>query len=348
MFGTAGIPLHRSHDVAMLDLDGVVYHGARAIPGVAQALGAAREYGLVLKFITNNASRSTADVAATLTTLGIEATPDDVVTSAQAAARLLLDRYGAGARVVVLGADGLRQAVEAVGLVPMTPPEGAEPLTAEALVTGFGPDVRWSQVIRMAVAIRDGLPWVAANTDLSFPTEYGIAPGHGTLVRMLAEFTGVTPEVAGKPEPPLLEETIRRSGAECPLMVGDRLDTDIEGARRLGIDSLLVLTGVTGLGELVTARPEQRPTFLAPTLESLVRPMTGVEVSADTGNARTGGWRTEVVSGVLRVLASGPAESAAPEADPVGDWWRAVAAASWWHLDSTGAPVEVHELRVPR
>ena len=104
-----------------------------------------------------------------------------------------------------------------------------------------------------AVLIRDGLPYVASNTDGSVPTEFGLAPGHGALVRLISEFAGVEPVVAGKPSRPLLDETIRRVGGERPLMVGDRLDTDIEGAYRIGVDSLLVLTGVTGLEELAAA-----------------------------------------------------------------------------------------------
>ena len=130
---------------------------------------------------------------------------------------------------------------------------------AEAVVTGYGPDVLWGQIMRAAVRIQDGLWWVASNTDLTFPTTFGVAPGHGVLVETLRRFTGVEPVVAGKPARPLLDETVRRCGGERPLMVGDRLDTDIEGAHAAGVDSLLVMTGVTGLAELVAARARAAP-----------------------------------------------------------------------------------------
>ena len=141
-----------------------------------------------------------------------------------------------------------------------------------ALVTGYGPDVVWRDVMRAAVRVREGLPWIATNADMSIPTSYGVAPGHGVMVEMLSRFTGVEPEVAGKPHRPLLDEAVRRTGARSPLMVGDRLDTDIEGARAAGLDSLLVLTGVTDLALLVAAPPHQRPTYLSSTLAGLAQP----------------------------------------------------------------------------
>ena len=177
------------------------------------------------------------------------------MTSAQAAARLLADRLPPSAPVALLGAPALAAEVRLAGLepVPVDAPE------AQALVSGYGPDVLWREVMRAAVLVRDGLWWVASNTDASIPTCYGIAPGHGVLVDTVSRFAGVAPVVAGKPERPLLDETVRRIGGDHPLMVGDRLDTDIAGAVNAGLDSLLVLTGVTGLAELVRARPDERP-----------------------------------------------------------------------------------------
>ena len=217
------------HDLAMLDLDGVVYVDGEAVPQAAEAIATAREQRMRVAFITNNASRTPSTVAAHLHQLGVHADDADVVTSAQAAARVLVERLGEGARVVLLGAEGLLEAVRAVGLAPV----GVED-DAEAVVTGYGPDVLWREVMRAAVRIREGLWWVASNTDRSIPTAYGVAPGHGVLVETLQRFTGVDPVVAGKPARPLLDETVRRVGGERPLMVGDRLDTDIEGARVVG------------------------------------------------------------------------------------------------------------------
>lgn len=331
MLATSVRPLAAHYDLTMLDLDGVVYVSGAAVPGAPDFLAAARAAGTRLAFITNNASRPPQVVADHLVELGIAAAPSDVVTSAQAAARVLRDRLGAGARVVLLGAAGLEQALLAEGLVPVSVED-----EAAALVTGYGPDVLWRDIMRAAVRVRDGLWWVASNTDLSIPTAYGTAPGHGVLVDTLRRFTGVEPVVAGKPERPLLDETVRRVGGDRPLMVGDRLDTDIEGAHNAGIDSLLVLTGVTGLAELVTTPAGQRPTYLAPDLAGLLEPHAAPSV--DGGAVVAGGWRAQVAAdGRLTVTGGGER----------GDWWRAVAVACWRRLDETGAPVDVGALVEP-
>ncbi|MGB0099101.1 MAG: HAD-IIA family hydrolase [Nocardioides sp.] len=330
MLGSSAQALNRAYDLAMLDLDGVVYVGGRAVPGAPEHLAQARAAGQRLAFITNNASRPPQRVAAQLRELGVEADVEDVVTSAQAAARVVGERFGAGARVVCLGAEGLLQALEAEGLVPV----GADD-EAVAVTTGYGPEVRWAEIMRAAVRIRDGLPWVASNTDATFPAEFGVAPGHGVQVDMLRRFSGVDPIVAGKPERPLLDETVRRVGGRRPLMVGDRLDTDIKGARRAGIDSLLVMTGVTGLAELVAADPRERPTFVAPDLAGLGEehgsPERGPEGFA------LGGWLARAPGGRLSVDGDG-----AP-----GDWWRAVTATAWDHLDETGTAVLLSDVEEP-
>ncbi|WP_316932289.1 HAD-IIA family hydrolase [Nocardioides marmotae] len=334
MLGTSPTALVGAYDLAMLDLDGVVYVGGEAVPGAPEHLERARDAGMRLAFITNNASRTPATVAEHLSRLGVPAEPEDVVTSAQAAARLLADRLPAGARVVLLGAAGLEEAVRSAGLTPV----GVED-EADALVTGYGPDVLWRDIMRAAVRVREGLWWVASNTDLSIPTAYGAAPGHGVLVETVQRFSGVDPVVAGKPQRPLLDETVRRVGGERPLMVGDRLDTDIAGARRAGIDSLLVLTGVTGLAELVAARPEERPTYLAPDLRGLLEPHPEVALDGDPagGSAQAGGWTAHTTSGTVRIEGAGS----------VADWWRAVAVTAWRHLDAVGEPVDVAGLEPP-
>lgn len=331
MLGWSERDLCDAHDLVMLDLDGVVYVGGAAVPRAADSIEAARRRGARPAFITNNASRTPDTVAAHLVDLGVRAEPGDVVTSAQAAARVLAQRLAPGARVVLLGAEGLRRALADEGLEPV----GVED-EAEAVVTGYGPDVLWRDVMRAAVRIRDGLWWVASNTDLSIPTPYGTAPGHGVLVETLSRFSGVDPVVAGKPARPLLDETVRRVGGDRPLMVGDRLDTDIEGAVALGLPSLLVRTGVTGLPELVAARPHERPTYLAGDLGGLLGPHP--EVRQEAGDWTCGGWRASVGDGA-RALVDGDGGD--------DDWWRAVACAAWDHLDSTGVVVGVGDLVPP-
>lgn len=330
MLGTSQEPLCTGYDLAMLDLDGVVYIGGRAVPGAAAHLAGARAAGMRLAFITNNASRPPSAVAAHLRELGVEAAEGDVVTSAQAAARLLLDRFGAGARVVCLGAEGLAEALSAAGLEPVSADD-----EAVAIATGYGPDVPWRSIMRAAVRIRDGLPWVASNTDHTFPAEFGVAPGHGVQVAMLRDFTGVQPVVAGKPERPLLDETVRRVAGRRPLMVGDRLDTDIEGAHHAGYDSLLVLTGVSGLTDLASAGPALRPTYVAADLRGLLEPHRSPD--DESGEQVLGGWRASTVDGRLTVRGEGL----------VDDWWRVVVTAAWQHLDRAGRPVDLGDVVPP-
>lgn len=332
MLHSAAEPLGNLHDLVMLDLDGVVYVGGKAVRGAPEALAAARSSGLHLAFITNNASRTPEAVAAHLTDLGIDAAAGDVVTSAQAAARLLVDRFGIGCRVLLLGGAGLAAALRAEDLVPV---RSLKDDAVVAVASGYGPDVLWRDIMSAAVHIRGGLPWVASNGDLTIPTADGPAPGHGVLVRMLEQFTGVTPSIAGKPEQPLFDETLRRVGGSRPLMVGDRLDTDIEGARRAGIDSLLVLTGVTGLLELAAATAEVRPTYVSTGLSGL---LATHPVPQPEGVAHVlAGWSGEVLDGRLTVRGEGDAD----------DWWRVAVTAAWSWLDSTGAAADVSDAHPP-
>jgi len=328
--GSSTKPLDQRYDLAMLDLDGVVYVGPDAVPGAPAHVAAARQAGMRVAFITNNAARTPQTVAEHLRELGVDAEDADVVTSAQAAARLLADRLGEGGRVAVLGAEGLEEAVVEAGLTPVHVEDDAD-----AVVTGYGPEVRWRHIMRAAVRIRDGLWWVASNNDLTIPTAFGVAPGHGVLVETVRRFSGVDPVVAGKPARPLIDETVRRCGGERPLMVGDRLDTDIAGAHASGVDSLLVLTGVTGLRELVAARPEERPTYLSRDLAGLSHEHPVPEVGDETVNL--GGWTASLEDGRLHVDGSGETD----------DWWRVVAVAAWRHLDETGEPVGTSGVEPP-
>jgi glycerol-1-phosphatase len=325
-------PLCAAYDLAMLDLDGVVYIGSTAVPGAAEHISRFRSTGSHLAFITNNASRTPETVAEQLVSLGVQADPGDVVTSAQAAAHLLAEKHGPGAGIFLLGGAGLERALVEEGLVPVVDGEG-RPV---AVVSGYGPDLPWRRVMEAAVLVRDGLPWVASNTDMTIPTDFGLGPGHGVLVRMLAEFAGVRPTVAGKPERALLDETVRRVGGTRPLMVGDRLDTDIEGAHNAGIDSLCVLTGVTALADLAAAPAHQRPTYLSVDLRGLLEPHPEPKVASRS--ATLGGWRAEVDDeGRLAIGGSGSAD----------DWWRVAATAGWLYADGTGEPAATGHLRAP-
>src|SRR5215472_11346176 len=272
------------YDVALLDLDGVVYLGGHPIPGAAEALGRAAASGMRLAFVTNNASRTPAAVAAQLTGLGVAATAQEVITSAQAAARLLAERLPPGAPVLVVGGIGLRLAVRERGFRPVS-------LASDrpaAVVQGYTPNLSYGQLAEGALAVAAGAWYVASNADSTLPTPRGRQPGNGALVQVIATATGRSPVVAGKPEPPLHAEAVARSGARNPLVVGDRLDTDIESAVRSGADSLLVLTGVSRPLDVVLAPPRLRPTYLAEGLAGLLASHPGVTRS--DGGFRCGGW----------------------------------------------------------
>ncbi|MFF0415541.1 HAD-IIA family hydrolase [Kitasatospora sp. NPDC004745] len=322
--GGSDRPLTEAYDTALLDLDGVVYAGPNAVEHAVEALDAARTAGMRLAYVTNNASRPPRVVAAHLTELGVPAEPGDVINSAQAAARLVAEKVPAGAKVLVVGGAGLEEALAERGLVAVRSLD-EQPL---AVVQGYDPSVGWAQLAEASYAVQQGLPWVASNTDLTVPTARGIAPGNGTLVAAVRAAAGVDPEVAGKPLPPMHRETVLRTGARRPLVVGDRLDTDIEGAFNGGVDSLLVFTGVTTPAQLLAAPVEHRPTYLAADLRGLLEPHPAV--GREDGGAGCGGWVATAGDGVLR-LSGG------------GDRWdglRALCAAAWAALDADGTAAD--------
>jgi len=268
-------PPAQAYDLAVLDLDGVLYIGPDAVPGAPQALRAARERGLRACFVTNNASRTPDTVAEHLTRLGIPATVGEVVTSAQVAAAMLARRLPAGAAVLVVGGEGLRVALTEQGLRPVRSVD-EQP---QAVVQGFDPDLSWRDLAEGTRAVRSGLFWTATNLDLTVPTRYGPAPGNGALVGLVARAAGRDPdEVAGKPRPGSFLEAARRYGSDRPLVIGDRLDTDLEGARAAGQDGLLVLTGVTGSTDLISCPPQRRPCYLGRDLTALLEPQPELDV----------------------------------------------------------------------
>lgn len=338
MLAESDRPLVEAHDLIALDLDGVVYIGHEPVPHAASALARVRDAGVRIAFVTNNAARTPDSVAAHLTSLGIEARGNDVVTSAQAAASLLRLRLPEKSRVYVIGGEGLEVALRESGLVPVIEAEDG----ADAVVQGYGPDMPWRRVVAGAILVKDGCYWVASNTDRTIPTSLGVGPGNGALVELVAKYSGRTPVVAGKPEPPLLREVERRTGAENALFVGDRLDTDMAGAANVGWPSLLVRTGVTTLQDLVDAIPAQRPTYLAADLRGLHS--SHPSPSRDRADWVLGGWRASIGSDD-RLIVEGTGSD--------DDWWRCAVSAAWAYRDDVqgGAqdtPPRVDALRPPR
>jgi glycerol 3-phosphatase-2 len=257
------------YDAALFDLDGVVYLGPVAVHGAPEGLRALRDRGTRVGFVTNNAARPPAAVAEHLGELGITASDDDVVTSAQAGAQLVAHRFGAGAKVLAVGGPGVWDALAEVGLVGVRSADD-QPV---AVLQGFGFDLTWDQLNEAAIAIHRGAHWVATNIDPTRPTDRGIVPGNGAAVAAVRLAVEVEPEVAGKPYRPLVDATVARLGAGHPIFVGDRLDTDIAGAVAAGLDSMLVLTGAHGPTDLVDAGPDSRPTHLGYDLRDLLQPV---------------------------------------------------------------------------
>lgn len=316
--GAGSMCLAQLHDVALLDLDGVVYVGPDAVPHAAQALDdAAATYGMRSVFVTNNASRPPTAVADHLVALGIRAAPADVVTSAQAGARMIADQLSPGDRVLAIGGPGVGEALRERGLVPVSSFDDGP----AGVMQGYGPGVGWAQLAEACLAISSGLPWVATNTDATIPTPRGRVLGNGSLVVAVSHGTGVQPQVAGKPEPPLMIESVERAGARRPIVVGDRLDTDIEGARRSGLPSMLVLTGVTDWQDLIGARPQHRPTHIGRDLRALLEPLSqgGVAAAGQVLRSWSGDVVVEVPVGRPTQSLEDAVPAAADPADPL--WW---------------------------
>ncbi|MGH3569587.1 MAG: HAD-IIA family hydrolase [Pseudonocardia sp.] len=310
------------HDALLVDLDGTLYRSRVAIPGAVEAVRHAAGRGVPAVYVTNNASRRPADVAEHLVELGFPAGEQDVVTSSQAAAVMLAEQLPAGAPVLVVGTDALVAEITGVGL---TVTERAD--EAAAVVQGHSPETAWPVLAEATVALRGGAVWVACNLDPTLPTERGPLPGNGAMVAALRTASGREPQVAGKPAPALLHDAVRRSGARAALMIGDRLDTDIEGGRAAGVATLLVLTGISDAAEVLAAPPALRPDHIGADLNAL-------RCSPDTLTpGPRPGWTVSSSGPEVLVLAETTAE-----ADPMD----ALLALCGMHWDGGGAgPVRV-------
>ena len=314
-------------DLALVDLDGVVYVGPDAVPGSVDAIAQSHRLGLRTAFVTNNAGRPASQVADHLRSLGIDVQNEDVVTSAMAAADLLAHRLPAGSAIGIVGGAGVSASVEAAGLRAVAPssPE------VVAILMGFGPDISWRDLAEASYAVAAGALFVATNTDRTFPTPEGIAPGSGAFVAAVQEASGVTPLVAGKPEPTLYRNAIDRFQAKNALVIGDRLDTDIAGAVNAGLTSLLVLSGICSAKQAVLASVGQRPDLIAADLQGLVTEQVFIRDIANSGQRwEHRGWSAHVEDSVVVVTA--PAQDHGPSADGV-DGVRCAAAAAWAQED---------------
>lgn len=319
-------------DLVLADLDGVVYRGVEAIAYAVESINRVQETRRVA-YVTNNASRTPDSVAGQLRDLGLRVTADEVVTSPQAAVRLLSGLIPPGSLVLAVGGEGLRSELVRAGF-RMT---GSASDGPAAVIQGFAQEIGWAELAEAAYALQGAgaeLPWVATNTDWTLPTARGIAPGNGTLVSAVHSAVGRLPVVAGKPEIAIFAEAIARFGGEKPLFLGDRLDTDILGANRAGIDSALILTGVDAAKQVLAADASSRPSYLLEDLRGLHEPYPAVHEEVLADGARIITVRGAIVGmrqNVVTILQAG---------DRI-DLLRAGAAAIW------GSGLAIYGIDVP-
>jgi len=272
--------------LVLADLDGVIYQGPHALPHAVTSLKKASRTR-TLGYVTNNASRTPAQVATQLAGYGLPANPEDVVTSPQSAARVLRSLLKPGALVLVVGGEGLLHEMQAAGFA-ITRNADDDP---DAVVQGFSPEVGWTQLAQASFALqrKPDIPWIATNTDWTIPVEGGIAPGNGALVSAVHLAVGRLARFAGKPEPEIFQVALERWSVapEKTLMVGDRLDTDVLGANRAGVRSALVLTGIDSAKSLLASDVSMRPDFVLEDLRQLHQGYPQIHRSVDADGVHT-------------------------------------------------------------
>lgn len=275
---TASPMLADRFDGLLCDLDGVVYAGPDAVVDAIESLNRAAGLGLKIGFVTNNASRPTQVVADQLNGLGLDVSADQVFGSAAAAASLVADDVASRSgdfvtrapRAMVVGSESLRNELRGVGVEVVRTAMSHTPETKpDYVVQGFDPTLGWTDLAAAAFAIEAGAIWVATNTDTTIPRAEGIAPGNGSLVAAVRSAVSVEPLVAGKPQPTLMRFAAQQLGLHAPLVIGDRLDTDVAGGVSAGFSTALVLTGIDTMATAAAAGPEARPEFVLNTLADL-------------------------------------------------------------------------------
>ncbi|MDR1236745.1 MAG: HAD-IIA family hydrolase [Propionibacteriaceae bacterium] len=263
-----GALLADGYDVALFDLDGVIYLGPDAVPGVVRATDELLRLGKKLMYVTNNAARSAEVVVQHLRSLGYTAELDMVLSSAQVASAYLGEKLAKGTKVLVAGTENLRELIAAAGLTPVASADDGP----EAVILGYDPEMSWPLLDEACLAIGRGAVWYACNDDSSRPTQRGVVMGVGGMIASIRAALGGDPFTFGKPFRPMMDEAVRRTKAKCPIFVGDRIDTDIIGANQAQMDSLMVFTGVHGKHELVAAGPGERPTAIGKDVSALLLP----------------------------------------------------------------------------
>lgn len=329
------------HDSLLLDLDGVCYEGTNPIDHAAVVLNEVDESGKKLAYVTNNASRSTGEVAEKLASFGIPASADQIITSAIDAMYLLRDELEAGSKVLVVGSKPLEDLVVDSGFVAVRTAED----DVAAVIQGYDAGVGWAELSEAAYAINKGARFYATNLDTTLPTERGMALGNGSLVAAVSRATNRRAAASGKPHPEIMIRAAEMVGAQKPLGVGDRLETDTAAAVSAHMPSMHVLTGVSSARDVVGAKRGQRPSYLALDLRGLQ------EVHPQPKHHRDGTWTAGVSQPVSftrwgHLVVDGI--ELRSDGDPVTlnlDTYRAAAAAGW-ELQDAERSVRLPELIV--
>jgi len=321
-------------DGIVCDLDGVVYRGRAAVPHAVDSLVSAVAAGVEVVYATNNASRPPDEVAAHLRVLGLTVAASHVVTSAQAGAHDLARRCAPRARVLAIGGPGVQLALEQVGLTPVAAGGVSAADGVEAVLQGYGAQVAWTDLAEVAYAVQGGALWVATNVDSTLPTQRGVAPGNGALVAAVRAAVSVDPVVVGKPFTPLYDLSVGVLGTSLDrtLAVGDRLDTDIQGARAAGLASLFVFGGVHRWRDAAMAPPAARPRYLSTDLRVLHSAYSEPAQDADDRS----GWLCG--QALARVAASG--DLVVSSTGTLDERLRAALKALWQAADHGGAPAD--------
>lgn len=335
----SGAALAEEYDCALLDLDGTAWSGDETIEYAASSVIEAREVGMASAFVTNNAMRTPQQVIDKLNSMDFAATPDMVMTSAMDIAAIMAEELDEGSKVFVIGGAGLRLALEERGFVLVDSADD-EPV---AVVQGLDKEVDWALLSEGAFAIERGAAFYASNLDATLPVERGQALGNGSLVRAIQHATRKRPTAGGKPEPGIYRRASELVGAQNPIAVGDRLETDIMGAVAAGVPAMHVLTGVHQARDVIRAPRGQRPSYLAIDMRGLL------EAHPAPKHHRDGTW-TCGVSQVAKATRSGMLTLDDVElTEPVTisiDSYRALAAAAWEYADGAGTPITCPDITV--
>lgn len=249
------------------DMDGVLWRGTRLLPGMHDLFSEMRARDLPVVLATNNSGRHPEAYVQRLADKGVAGIDAaQIITSGTATADTLREQYPDGARLHVIGEAGLRQVLEEAGFVLVD--SGTD---VDAVVCGIDFDFTYAKARHATLLIRNhGAAFIGTNPDVTFPSPAGLVPGAGSVIGMIEIATDVAPQIIGKPRPAMFHVALERLGTSAheTLMIGDRLNTDIEGAQALGIQTAMVLTGVNTRDDI--AQSEIKPDYIFEDLPDLL------------------------------------------------------------------------------